>query len=240
MARGCGGSTFRSWGCEVRITRVAPTRSTRVIRSLLTTCAAGLVCLSSLQAWAGAPTDQLKSSVDGVLRIVQDPQLKQESRAGERRAAIRREAEALFDFTETARRALGRHWVTLNDSQQREFVSLFTDLLERAYIVRIEQYSGERIVYAGDSTEGESATVKTKFVTKQGTEIPVDYRLLHRGDRWLVYDVSVEGVSLVANYRTQFDRIMRAGSYQELARKLRAHQSELSAPGAQQAATPRS
>lgn len=220
--------------------RTAPTRSARIIRRLLTTCAAGLACLSSLQAWAGAPTDQVKNSVDGVIRIVQDPQLKQESRADERRAAIRKEAEALFDFTETAKRALGRHWETLSDGQQREFVSLFTDLLERAYIIRIEQYSGERIVYVGDSAEGESATVKTRFVTKQGTEIPVDYRLLRRGDRWLVYDVFVEGVSLVANYRTQFDRIMRTGSYQELVRRMRAHQSEFGTPGAQRPGTPRS
>jgi len=175
-----------------------------------------------------------------VIRIVQDPKLMQESRADERRAAIRKEAEALFDFTETGKRALGRHWQTLNDNEQREFVSLFTDLLERAYIIRIEQYSGERIVYVGDSTEGESATVKTRFVTKQGTEIPIDYRLLRRGDRWLVYDVFIEGVSLVANYRTQFDRIMRTGSYQELARRMRAHQSQFSTPGVQKSGTPRS
>ena len=220
--------------------RAVPTELPRFVRRLLIACAAGLVGLSSLQAWAGAPTDQLKASVGGVIRIVQDPELKQESRADERRAAIRKEAEALFDFTETAKRALGRHWQTLNDGQQREFVSLFTDLLERSYISRIEQYSGERIVYVGDSTEGESATVKTRFLTKQGTEIPVDYRLLRRDDRWLVYDVFVEGVSLMANYRAQFDRIMRTASYQELARKMRAHQGELSTPGAQRAGTQRS
>jgi phospholipid transport system substrate-binding protein len=217
----------------------APIRSDRIIRRLLATCATGVVCLSPLQAWAGAPTDQLKSSVDDVIRIVQDPKLKQESRADERRAAIRKEAEALFDFTETAKRTLGRHWQTLNEGQQREFVSLFTDLLERAYIGRIEQYSGERIVYMGDAADGESATVKTKFATNQATEIPVDYRLLRRGDRWLVYDVFVEGVSLVANYRAQFDRIMRTGSYQELAKRMRAHQSEFSAPATQKAGTPR-
>jgi len=225
----------------VRTTRVAATRSAPIIRCLLTACAAGLVCLSSVQVWAGAPTEQLKTSVDAVIRIVQNPNLKQESRAGERRAAIRKEAEALFDFTETAKRALGQHWQTLNDGQQREFVSLFTDLLEHSYISRIEHYSGERILYADDSTQGESAIVKTRLLTKQGAEILVDYRLLlRRGDRWLVYDVFVEGVSLVANYRTQFDRIMRTASYEELARKMRAHLSELNAPGAQRAGTPRS
>ncbi len=160
--------------------------------------------------------------------------------AEERRAAIRKQAEALFDFTETAKRALGRHWPELSDVQQREFVSLFTDLLERSYIGRLEQYGGERIVYAGDSIEGDTATVRTKFITKQGTEIPVDYRLLRRGDRWLAYDVFVEGISLVSNYRTQFDRIMRTASYPELVRRMRANQAEFGAPGAQPARPPRS
>jgi len=191
---------------------------------------------------AGAPTDQLKAPFDEVIRILRDPRLKSDSKAAERRAAIRKEAEAIFDFQETATRALGRHWQNLSAAEQREFVSLFTDLLARAYLVKIERYSGEPIVYTGDSIDGELATVKTKFITKQGTEIPIEYRLLRRGDRWQVYDVLIEGVSLIANYRTQFDRIMRIGSYQELARRLRATQTEFSAPtGSQQGSgTPRS
>jgi len=185
-------------------------------------------------ASAGAPTDQLKAPVDEVIRILRDPRLKPDSMAAERRAAIRKKAESIFDFQGTAKRALGRHWQNLSAAQQHEFVSLFTDLLERAYLVKIERYSGEPIVYTGENIEGEMATVKTKFITKQGTEIPIEYRLLRHGDRWLVYDVFVEGVSLVANYRTQFDRIMRTGSYQELARRLRANQSEFSAPAGSQ------
>ena len=212
----------------------------RIFRRARIASAAGLLCLVSLPAWAGAPTEQIKGSIEQVIRIVQDPKLKQQSMAGERRAAIRKEAAALFDFAETGKRALGRHWQTLNDAQQREFVSMFTDLLERAYVNRIEQYSGEQIVYSGDSIEGETATVRTKFVTKQGTAIPVDYHLLRRGDRWLAYDVFVEGISLVSNYRTQFDRIMRTASYPELARRMRANQAEFGAPGGQSTRTPRS
>ena len=206
----------------------------------VTTVSAVLVSLLPAAAWAGAPTDQIKTSIDQVIRTVQDPALKQPSMAEDRRAAIRKQAEALFDFNETAKRALGRHWQELSDAQQREFVSLFTDLLERSYINRIEQYTGERIIYASDSIEGETATVRTRFITKQSTEIPVDYRLLRRGDRWLVYDVYVEGISLVSNYRTQFDRIMRTASYPELVKRLRASQAEFSAPGAQPARPPRS
>ena len=196
-------------------------------------------CLFPPTASAGAPTDQLKAPVDRVIRILQDPKLKPDSMAAERRAAIRKEAESIFDFPETAKRALGHHWQSLGAAEQSEFVSLFTDLLERAYLGKIERYSGEPITYTGDSIEGDLATVKTKFTTKQGTEIPIEYRLLRHGDRWQVYDVLIEGVSLIANYRAQFDRIMRTGSYQELARRLRANQAEISAPaGSQQGARP--
>ena len=127
-------------------------------------------------------------------------------------------------------------WAGVPTDQLRGSVE---DLLERAYVLKIEKYSGEKVTYLGDTVDGDLATVKTKFTTKQGTEIPVDYRLLRRGDRWLVYDVFVEGVSLVANYRTQFDRIMRTGSYDELVRRMKASQSDFnSAPG--KSPTPRS
>ena len=176
-------------------------------------------------AMAGLPTDQLRVSVDHVLAVLQDPSLRAESKAAERRAAIRHDADAVFDFTEMSRRALGRHWQELNESQQQEFVALFADLLERAYVSKIEQYSGEKIDYVGESVEGDMATVKTQIVTKQATQVPVDYRLLNKGDRWLVYDVLVEGVSLVLNYRTQFDHILQTSSYDELVRRLKANQA---------------
>jgi phospholipid transport system substrate-binding protein len=146
--------------------------------------------------------------------------------AAERRAAIRRDADAVFDFTEMARRALGRHWQELNEGQQREFVELFANLLERAYVSKIEKYNGEKIAYIGESIEGDMATVKTQILTKQDTQVPIDYRLLHKGDRWLVYDVLLEGVSLVLNYRTQFDHILQTSSYDELIRRLKANQAE--------------
>jgi phospholipid transport system substrate-binding protein len=171
---------------------------------------------------AGAPTDQLKSSVEQIVKVLEDPALKADSRVKDRRAAIRKEAEVVFDFTETAKRALGRHWQGLSEKDRQEFTGLFTDLIERAYISKIERYSGERIAYAGEAVDGGLATVRTRFVTKQGTEVPVDYRMQQRGDRWLVYDVSVEGVSLINNYRTQFDKIIQTSSYAELVRKMKA------------------
>ncbi len=200
---------------------------------LVVLAVAGLLVGAPATAHAGAPTDQLKASVEQIVKVLEDPGLKADAKAKDRRAAIRKEAEVVFDFTETAKRALGRHWQTLSEKDRQEFTGLFTDLIERAYIQKIERYSGERIAYAGEAIDGALATVRTRFVTKQGTEIPVDYRMQQRGDRWLVYDVSVEGVSLINNYRTQFDKIIQTSSYAELVRKMKA--AEFAAP-----ASPRS
>ena len=188
----------------------------------------GLAIGAPAPARAGAPTDQLKTSVEQIIRVLEDPALRAPARAQERRAAIRKEAEVVFDFTETAKRSLGRHWQGLSEKDRSEFTVLFADLIERAYISKIERYSGERITYAGEAMDAGLATVRTRFVTKQGTEVPVDYRMQQRGGRWLVYDVSVEGVSLINNYRTQFDKIIQTSSYAELVRKMKA--AEVGAP----------
>ena len=205
----------------------------RLVARLVQVGMAGLLAWAPASAGAGAPTEQLKTSVEQIVKVLEDPSLKPDSRLKERRAAIRKEAQVVFDFTETAKRALGRHWQGLSETDRQEFTGLFTDLIERAYISKIERYSGERIAYAGESVDGGLATVRTRFVTKQGTEIPVDYRMQQRGDRWLVYDVSVEGISLVNNYRTQFEKIIQTSSYAELVRKMKA--AEVRAP-----ASPRS
>lgn len=186
----------------------------------------GLVLDATGRAWAGAPTEQLRSHVDRVLKTLEDPDLRQEARARDRRAQIRKIAEGIFDFSETAKRSLGRHWVTRTPAERQEFVQLFSDLLERSYLSKIETYGGEKIQYLADSIDGENAVVKTKIVTKGGQDIPVDYKMLRRNDRWLVYDVAIEGVSLVANYRTQFNKIIRTSSYQELVKRLKTKQEE--------------
>ncbi len=184
-------------------------------------------------ARAGLPTDQLKGSIQRVIQIIQDPGLKADTRAAERRDRIRSVADQIFDFGEIARRALARHWLPLSDPQRKEFVSLFSDLLERSYVARIEQYGGEKILYASERVDGDVATVGTRIVTKTGTEVPVDYRMARRGDRWLVYDVNIEGVSLVSNYRTQFNKIIQTESFAELMRRLKSKQevADSDAPG---------
>ena len=188
-----------------------------------------LAILGARESAAGVPTDQLKGAVDRVVKLIEDPSYSGADKVAERRVAVRKIAEDIFDFNEIARRALARHWQPLTEKQRAEFVSLFSDLLERSYMSKIELYGGEKIQYTGERTDGDNASVTTRIVTKNGTEVPIDYRLLKKGDRWLVYDVNIEGVSLVSNYRTQFNKIIQTASFDELLQKLRSKQGELAA-----------
>ena len=142
-------------------------------------------------AVAGEPTDQVRRSVGEVLEIVQS-----QPDGPARRTAVRQAANRLFDFEETAKRALGPHWQQRTPAEHEEFVRLFSDLLEAAYVGKIDLYQGEKITYVGETVDGDQATVKTRIVTKQGNEVPVDYRLSREKDGWRVYDVIIEGVSL--------------------------------------------
>ncbi len=189
--------------------------------------AATLALVATSPAVAGAPTDHLRGAVDRVLKTLEDPSLKGEGKVNDRRPAVRQIANEIFDFNEIARRSLARHWQPLSEAQRAEFVGLFADLLERSYISKIETYGGEKIQYTGERIDGDLATVSTRIVTKNGTEVPVDYRMKKGGDRWLVYDVSIEGVSLVSSYRTQFNKIIQTSSYNDLVAKLRTKQDEL-------------
>ena len=189
-----------------------------------------VVVLAAAPAFAGAPTDQLKASIEQVIKVLDDPALKADP--AKRRVAIREVANNTFDFGEAARRSLGRQWQNLSAADRQEFTALFTDLLERGYIGRIEEYSGEKIAYTGDTGDGDTATVKTRFTSSKGTEFPVDYRMLKKGDRWLVYDVSVEGLSLIGNYRGQFNKIIETSSFQDLVKRMKARTEEFGAPGA--------
>jgi phospholipid transport system substrate-binding protein len=200
---------------------------------LLTTV---LTWLTAADAVAGPPTDQVRGSIDRVLQILSDPELKKEAKTGERRAAIRTVANEIFDFTEISQRSLARHWAPRSPAEREEFVRLFGDLLEHSYITKIEAYSGEKIQYTGEVTDGDQAVVKTRIVTKQGVDIPVDYRMFVKGARWRAYDVNIEGVSLVANYRSQFNTVIQRSGYPDLVGKLKAKQDER--PGPREAGRP--
>src|SRR5262245_32205233 len=181
-----------------------------------------LLVTTATAALAGPPTDQVRRYTDLVQRILEDASMP----AAEKRAAVRKIGEQVFDLTETAKRALGRHWQGRTPAEQGEFVQVFADLLERTYISKVEFYGGEQLLFTGEAVDGEYATVRGKLVTKQRVEVPVEARLHRRDDRWLIYDVVIESVSLVGNYRSQFDRIIRTASFEELLRRLKTRRDE--------------
>ena len=184
----------------------------------------GVAVLIAAQAWAGAPTEQIKHQVDKAVQLLDDPALK--NSPAERHEKVRKVIEEVFDYPDTARRALGPHWTARSPQEREEFTRLFADILDRAYISKIDQYQGEKIAYLGDSTTGDEATVKTRIMTPKGTEIPVEYRTHLKDGRWRVYDVSIEGVSLVSSYRTQFNKVITTESYDALVQRLRAKDPE--------------
>jgi phospholipid transport system substrate-binding protein len=157
-----------------------------------------------------------------VLAVLNDTALQSRGREEARRQAVLHVIQPRFDFEETARLALGRYWSARTSDERRQFVALFSRLLERAYVGRILAYSGESVQYLGQTVGNEHATVRTRIVTHHDTEIPVDYRLERRGDRWLVYDVRIEGMSLVENYREQFNDVIVSSSYGNLVKKMEA------------------
>jgi phospholipid transport system substrate-binding protein len=186
--------------------------------------------LAAAPASAATPTETLKAYGEVVLKILEDPALKSPERKQDRRTAVRKVAEEVFDIGETAKRALGPHWQQRTPAEREEFTQLFADLLESTYIARIDEYGGERIRYTGEKIDGDTAIVQTRVLTKKGSEAPIDARMIRRGDKWYIYDVMIEGVSLVNNYRTQFDRIIRSASYAELVKRLRDRKQAFAGP----------
>jgi len=172
------------------------------------------------KAWAGGATDAMKGTIDEVLRILNDKELKQPGKATERRELLEKVVGDRFDYQEMSRRSLGAPWAKLSDKEKEEFVSLFQTLLVNSYADKVEAYSGEGVEYINERTEKDYAEVRTKVLTGK-TEIPLDYRLLNKSSVWRVYDVVVDGVSLVNNYRGQFTKILRSGSYSDLIDQLR-------------------
>ena len=169
---------------------------------------------------ADSVTDRLRPEIERVIQTLEDPALKSDGRLTERRQAVRDITAGIFDWAEMARRTLGRHWDARSEAERAEFAGLFRELLERALMSRIEQYNGERIVFAGETMEGDLATVRTRVQSRRG-ETAVDFRLGAQGDRWLIHDVVVDGVSLTANYRAQFEGFLMRFSYPDLIRRMR-------------------
>ncbi len=179
-----------------------------------------VLCMPASVA-GGEPTEQIRGAIDRGLAIVKRADLQGNAKKAQRRALLRKELFPYFNFEEMSRRSLGVHWKNRTPQERQEFVKLFTDLLENAYAGKIEGYKGEKIQFGKETLDLPYAEVKTAIVTSQGQEFSVDYRLLADGNRWRVYDVVIEGVSLVNNYRSQFAGILQNSSFEEMTKQLK-------------------
>ena len=191
-----------------------------VVRVLLSSLL--LVSAPSLTP-AGEPQDKVRETVDAELAVLQDKYLQGPEHTEKRREKMRQAVFQRFGFEEMSQRALGQHWQKRTPAEKKEFANLFGELLERSYINKIESYTGEQKVLYTKETIGTDgyASVRTEIVVKRDTNVDVEYRLLRRDGNWQVYDVVIEGVSLVNNYRTQFNNIISQESYDALIKKLK-------------------
>jgi phospholipid transport system substrate-binding protein len=174
-----------------------------------------------LSSFAGAPLDSVKGNVDKVLDVLRDPALKGESGKKAKKAKVRTISERMFDYNELSRRTLGQNWTKLNTEQQKEFTDLYKSILEDAYVDKIVTYTDEKVLYNKESPLTEKTVeVQTTIVTKKA-DIPICYRVMQKGAEWRVYDVVIEGVSLINNYRTQFREILTNKTPEALLETLR-------------------
>jgi phospholipid transport system substrate-binding protein len=184
-------------------------------------------------AWAGPPTDQLREGVDRVVSILHDPAVAGDRQVNQRRAAIAQVASEIFDFGDMARRSLGPHWDKRTPAERVEFARLFTELIQRSYIAKVDQHgSAARVTFLGDTVDENYAVVRTTIPLSNGSTMPLDYRMHSAGGHWRVYDLSMDGVSLLANYRAQFNKIIRTSSFEDLVARLKANKADFSSPSA--------
>lgn len=177
------------------------------------------VCPGISSASATDPVVFVKDAVDEIISILQDEKLAVPTRKAERKKRVVIIVEKKFDFREMSMRALAKHWQERSPEEQDRFVFLFKTLLENTYIAKIETYSGEKVVFKKAALQGDKAIVYSELIRKN-VETPVNYKLKNNDDRWMVYDVEVEGVSLVNNYRTQFASILGKENFAGLIAKL--------------------
>jgi phospholipid transport system substrate-binding protein len=201
----------------------------KVLRRSPTPVVVILYLLVTVLARAGGPTDELRAAIEKVQTILNDPQLKAAGKKGERLDQLRQVIQPKFDFTEMAKRSLGANWQRRNAEEQREFVRAFTELLENAYADSIDSYDGDKVVFTNETQDKEYAEVNTKIVSKKAEEFSVNYKLHQVSGSWKVYDVVIENISIVNNFRSQFNRVIAKSSYEDLLRTMK--EKRFDAPG---------
>ncbi|MDA0840383.1 MAG: ABC transporter substrate-binding protein [Planctomycetota bacterium] len=187
-------------------------------------CGLMLLFVSTV-VYGGEPTDQIRNTTESILAIIS----KRPQKSPERKQKIREAVDERFDWEEMARRSLARHWQGRSTEEKKEFVQIYGDMLFHTYLKRLEGYSGEKVTYTGENLKGDFVSVSIKVSGAKGQEIPVEYRMRLKEGAWRVYDVMIEGISLVANYREQFDQILGKNSFDELIKRLDAKLKELKA-----------
>ena len=181
-----------------------------------------LAIVISVPSLAQGPTKAIRDVTDKIIAIVSDPALKAPEKEPEKKSRIRKYVYESFDEKRMFRSALGRHWAKRTDEEKKEFSRLFKELLEDTYLDKVEGYSGEKVIYEGEKVDGDYGIVKVNIITKNQKKISVIYRLRKKKDKWSIYDISIEGVSMINNYRTQFNSIIIRSSYKNLIEKLKA------------------
>lgn len=167
-----------------------------------------LMLMLPLHALADAPLDTVKTNVNGVLDVLRDPKLKGKTGIKVKQQRIEAAAEKLFDYVELSKRTLGLNWNKFPTEQRKEFVRLFKTILKDAYVDKITAYTNERVSFIKEIPLSKTTVEVQSIVVSEGGETPIYYRVIKRGNSWKVYDVVIEGVSLVSNYRTQFREIL--------------------------------
>jgi phospholipid transport system substrate-binding protein len=192
------------------------------MRVMIAALIGALLWTIPIPAHAGSAAEDINVQVERILAVLADPQLRAAGQERARRQAVRRVAEDAIDFNETGRRTLGSHWEARSDAERQKFVSLFTDLLDRAFLRHVDRWDGEKLLVAGDTVEGDRAIVHTKVLLRDGSQVPVDLAVVRDGNaHWRVWDVRAMGSSLVSSYRAQFARMLQATPYDEMLLKLR-------------------
>jgi len=179
-----------------------------------------LMCAAQT-AGAGEPTEAIREAVNRGVEILNNAKLDQPKQRAEVIDRLRQIVYPLFDFREMAMRSLGANWRRLKPQQREEFVSTFTALLEKTYADQIDLYDGQKVVYTGESIDGDYAQVSTRIIDRNGQTYSVVYRLHRTGGGWKIYDVVAENISVVNNYRSQFNRVIANSSFEELLKRMR-------------------
>lgn len=215
---------YLGWGCQLDASAEEGLPSYRLRCQLFFLFALCSTLLSSTAFGSPqppeSPTEIVRTTLTAVFQILEDPKLKDPAKHELRRRKLEAVIAERFDYAEMSKRALAAHWTSLSMEQRTEFVELFKSFLSDRYAGKLEGYSGEKVQYLRERLEGQYAEVRTRLVSSK-VDIPMDYRLINEGGRWHAYDIIADGVSLVKNYRSQFDKIIRSGSYEELTARLR-------------------